>query len=324
MFLLKSKEFWKKNKMLKKFLLVVMWAIFGLVFVLGKKSLEYFHFLDFITLRMFAAGLCFGVLWFFLEHKNKHCKESNKRLQRASIWAKNIRSELLFLLVALTHVFLPFILEYWATTKLGPSKISVIYSFSPFVSGVIASWLHEEKLTFNKKAGLFLGWFGMVLPLFFASDFSLVFPSWADGALILAVVFASSAWFMIEVLLARGNSIIFINFFSTLFSSMLFLFVRFLFFDHLPNLTLAFFSQIPPLGWLWLGSVFFLSNLIGYSLYGYLLNFYSPTALSLSGFMCPVFAHIFASLILAKSLPNIFVALSVWFGLTGFFLYSKK
>ncbi len=299
------------------FLVPLMWAIFGLVFVIGKEALNYFYFLDFVALRAVIVGgflLCYNFLVFpGLRNQNV---ETLKKLSLKD-WG-------IFCLITLVHIYLPFTLEYWATQHLTSVKIALLYSFSPFATMAIAILLKAEKFGPLKILALIIGLVGSSVATTHGDFSSLIGFNWSlfDLVLLCAIIFSSLAWFLIAKLMSRGVGISLINGASMFATGMLIMSAQFIMSSGKGLLNSNIWS-VPREGWLLICSIMLLSNFIGYYLYGKLLKDFSPTFISLSGFLCPLFTFIFSYLLFGAVLDLSF-CLSIAIGMLGIFVYSLE
>lgn len=284
-----------------------MWACFGLVFVFGKAALNDFFFLDFILLRMLIAGSILLTIHFY----------KRKNYQGASI-TRQSQSIYLWIGVLLTHIFWPFLAEYWATQHLIATKISLIYSFSPIITAIIARALGAEYFNWQQKIGLLVGFIGLCLPVLLDQSFTTIRPTLPDFILLSAVISAALAWFLIEKLLKNGESLLKINGISMLGAGIFFLILRALFYSA----SFQYLFKLSWQGWIAFFLVMFLSNFVGYTLYGQLLRVFSPTSISMSGFLCPIFAMFFSKWILNEYFLGLYFWVTLGLGLIGFVIYS--
>jgi drug/metabolite transporter (DMT)-like permease len=87
--------------------------------------------------------------------------------------------------------------------------------------------------------------------------------------------------------------------------------------------SLLLFLQIPKVQWLWFFVIVGLSNFVGYPLYTKLLGTYTPTFMSLSGFLCPVITATLGYLVLGEQILFKSLLLSLIFGSLGLLVYSS-
>ena len=295
-------------------LIFILYALLALSFVIAKAAVLTAKPIFLIAVRMILAG---GILLSYLKifHKTKF-----------SIAKTDIKS---FLSVALFHIYLAFIPEFWALQYLTSSKTNIIYSITPFVSAFIAYYFYGQTLTRRKKVGMFLGVLA-ILPVLVAQynpteGASLFKFSLAEVALLIAVVSAAYAWFIISDLMAKNYSLVLINGAAMLIGGFWALLTSFIF-EIIPAYARGFGVASPPLinnfyafGF-WVLLLILISNVIVYNLYGLLIKKYSITFLTLAGFLCPAFGAILGYFIMGEpitwhyiiSLITITIALYVY------------
>ncbi len=294
-----------------------MWAALALSFTFGKWALQYAPPMFLIGFRMLCAGNALLVVWFFrkkskIEQKGASETTSpwNYAPQDGFVW----RDAFGFLKVALFHVYLAFVPEFWALQHLDSLKVTLMYSVTPFLSAFFSYALFSEKLSKIKWLALGLGFLGVIPPLLTGDGLgqhkfgSFGFISIPELVLLFAIVSAAYAWFEVKALLQRGYSIFLINGFAMIVGGALSLSHHFLL-----NPTSSLFpvkAAFPFLGLI--AALILLSNLIFYNLYGFLLKRYSYTFLSFTGFLCPIFGTIFGMTFFGESFH--------WLYLVGFAL----
>lgn len=268
-------------------LIVILYALFAATFPIQKLALAHATPLLLVTVRMLLAGLLLlgHQLW---------VNRSGMRIEYADLWP--------FGLVALVHIYLPYLAEYWSLQYVSSFKINILYSFTPFISALLSYFLLNERLGFKKLLGLMIGLAGL-LPLIVRESgnsadprslFSLSFP---ECVMLGGIVAAAYAWFVIKKLMNKGYSLIFINGFAMLLGGI--------------GCALTLFATT-PIEQIQVGNynyfvsytllLIFISNILGYNLYGYLLRFNSFTLLSFAGFLCPIFGAFYGKLIFAEKI----------------------
>lgn len=261
-------------------LVALLYAILAATFVLAKNALAYAQPCFLIGFRMTLAGvLLLGFSWV----------RGSLILHRQDWW--------LLVRVALFHVYISFILEFWALQYLTALKTTLIYSLTPFVAAILSYVLLKERLSASKVIGILVGLCGMV-PIFMVSGGSLgeLFQiSAPDIVLLGAVVSGAYAWFLVKELLNKGYSLVVVNGIAMLLGGLL------------SFGTSAIFEAMPMVSdWsqflLWVGALIIVSNIVVYNFYGWLLGRYSITFLTFAGFLCPSFAMLYDWLLLGGQL----------------------
>lgn len=224
----------------------------------------------------------------------------------------------LFFKVSIFHIFLPFIGEFWALQFVSSAKTAITYSLTPFIAALLSYFLLKKKLSSKQSIGLVVGLLGL-MPIFFSGDDiahiagEFLYVSMPELVLLLSVISASYAWFVVSELMNRGYGISLINgvamFFGGIFSLVLWYFLS----D----------GRTPIKGdlssfFMWTALLIVVANVISYNLYGYLLRHISITFMSAIGFLCPIFASIFGVFLLGEKLgvshmvALVLVSLGLW------------
>jgi len=254
------------------FLVVLMYALFALTFPIAKLAMGLISSpLFFLSLRMIFAGCGMTLASNYLYPQRVALSRSDWGLLVAS---------------GFFAIFVAFGCEFWALQYVTSIKVNIFYSLSPFMTAVFAYLLDSERLSGKKMLGLLIGFVGMIpLSWDFAGGQSGVLPtSVYDLGLLVSVASAAFAWLIIKRLMNRGFPLLFINGGMTLIGGMLCL-----------GVYLASSGPVIPAiaSWstllVYMSGLILISNVIGYTMYGSLLRQYSPTFLSFSGFMCPLF-----------------------------------
>ena len=269
-------------------LIIFLYMILALSFIVAKYVLLYAQPFFLIAVRMLIAGsFLLGHQWFFGD-KNSFYSCLNQKKD--------------FLLVSIFHIYCAFAFEFWALQYISALKTVLIYSATPFITAVLAYYLLNEKLSSRKIAGMSVATIGFI-PLFTLtaqeSPLSLVIPDYLylyknsyvtlpDIILLLAVLSGSYGWFHVKKLINKNHSFVFVNG-SAMFIGGFLCLITSLCYEGLSGELVSSW----PLFLSWLSLLIFLSNVVFYNLYGYLIKNYSMTFISLCGFLCPLFSALF-------------------------------
>jgi len=291
--------------------ILLLWSNFALVFVLGKYIVAHFHFLDFVAMRMLIAGPLL-VLWDGINNGRRKSLTNNLSLDI-----------LLFVAVAVLLMLIPFVLEYWSQQYLTAAKVALLHSFSPSITAALSLLLLKDHLNLNKILGLFISFIGINIA--FSRDLS-DFANWSfsvyELATLLAVICSCLGWVFVDKLLSNGYSSRFINGVTMSLGGIGTLIIKY--FGYQNALDLGYLKIIPPFAWGVFFTILILSNFIGYPLYGWLLTSYSPTLVSLSGFLCPILTALFGYILLGEGVSWFAIVLSVLLGFVGLWVFNKK
>lgn len=258
------------------FLVILVYALLACTFIVAKYAVGLADPLFLIGFRMTVAGT---ILLLYYYRSNRSVLKSEPSLS----WSDSAQ-------VAFFHVYVAFVLEFWALQYLTVSHTTIVYSLTPFITALFSYVLLGERLSVRQVGAVLLGFGGitlssiMSLPEACGNDFMLL----ATLVLFLAVVSASYAWFIIKKLLDKGHSLNKINGVSMLYGGIAS-------FVTWGCCNIGSFTQ-PVADWglflLSVGMLILLSNIIVYSLYGFLIQRYSLTFITFAGFLCPIFGSI--------------------------------
>ncbi|MBL4587732.1 EamA family transporter [Candidatus Babeliales bacterium] len=267
-------------------LVVFLYASLASTFVIAKYVVSHAKPFFTIAFRMLVAGT---LLTGYLYIKDR----ASCRIDRDDYK--------LFFKVALFHIYLAFIPEFWALQYVSSIKTNMMYSATPFIAAFLSFVLLNETLNARKWFGMFLGVTSLT-PLFLIAsasqaETSAFFISFPDVVLFCAVCSASYAWFLVKRLMSRGYQLPLINGVAMLGGG---------FGALITSLVFEGITESPVYAWEpFFKGVFLLilvANLLVYNLYGYLLKKYSITFVSLSGLLCPLFGTLFGWFFLQEPL----------------------
>lgn len=268
-------------------LVVLMYAILASTFIFAKQVVATANPYFIIGVRMILAGsILLGYYWFF--------KPNLLKIKRSD-WGT-------FFSATLFHIYFAFLLEFWALQHVSALKTTVIYTSTPFIAAIMAYFLLKERLTKQKVLGIVIG-LGGLLPIILTQAVSegesyreFLSISVPEGVLFLAVISATYAWFVVSKLMSRGYSFGVINGVAMLVGGIL---------ATITNLLINGFTNPIYDGWgfvIWLAALIITANLAFYNLYGYLLQTYSITFLTFSGFLSPCFGTLYDWLFMSGEL----------------------
>lgn len=276
-------------------LVVVLYALLALTFILAKKAVTFAQPCFLIGFRMIMAGV---ILIGF--HLFRHEKK----------WVIKAGDYWLFFKTSIFHIYLAFVLEFWALQHITALKTTLIYSSTPFIAALLSYALLNERLSWQKCFGIVIG-LGGLIPVLMANSTSegvanIASLSLPEIVLFIAVVSSAYAWFLVKDLMKKGYSLSMINGTAMLAGGLMSLATSAVF----EGLAYPVYDWVPFLGWVF--ALILVANVIVYNLYGWLFNRYSITFIAFSGFLCPGFGtlyewlfmgtaitwHYFASLIL--------------------------
>jgi len=272
------------------FLILLINILMGATFSIVKLVLD--HYTDPIFLvgyRMLLAG--FLLLSYLAIFKKKHLKIVRQD------WFTICQ-------VALFHVYICYICEFWSQKYLSPAKVALLFNLTPFITAGLSYLLYQHKQNSKKMIGLIIGFLGF-LPILFSHDASeellgtIFLISLPELALLIAVAAGAYGWLVVQYLVVKRHySIVAVNGYAMFGGGLLAILTSLVLGNYgmqfgLGGLARAWdpwpFTDFNALtGWVLL--LIILSNFIYYNVYGWLMHKYSPTLLSFSGLTIPLFA----------------------------------
>ncbi len=266
-------------------LIAFEYLILASTFTVAKEVLSYSPYLFLLTTRFFVgAFLLLG------------CMQYLRKVEWKKVWG----DRWLFLLAGILHIYLAFVLEFWSLQYVSSAKTSLIYAMTPFITAVLSYFLYKERLSAFQWLGIFVGTIGMA-PIFLTHDsgnsLELLCVSMPELVLCLAVTSAATAWFVVKALMARGHHLVVVNGMAMGIGAILCGGTMMVAMPHAWQ-QVSDWQQF----WAWLLLLIFLSQIVGYNLYSWLLTRYSMTFMTLCGFLCPLFSAILGAAFLGESI----------------------
>jgi drug/metabolite transporter (DMT)-like permease len=292
------------------FFIFLLNICYALVCVIGKVALNYTSPLFLTGFRMTLGGfLVLGYQYFFRSNYFTVPKEAWKPL----LWT------------ALYAIYLTNWLEFAGLEHLTPAKTAFLYTLVPFSSALISIFYLGEKLSFNKKLGIGVGFLGS-LPLLLSPDSASpelikywgLFSGPELALLASIIVYPLGLLFMQQAVCSKQCDTIMANGITMLIGGIIALIHSFITEGWLPlpitDLTGFLFSTF--------GLILF-SNIICNTLYIEMLKKYSITFLAFTGFIIPLVTALLDWIIFGYKVPYTFY-LSNFLIIVGFYLFSKE
>lgn len=289
---------------------ILLFALFASLFTLSKTALDFSEPFFLIGSRMTLAGILLLAHQFFFNRQGFKIK---------------LKHILPLVMLGLVSIYITNIAEIWGIQYMSSAKACLIYSLSPFVAALFAYLILKETLTPKKWIGLCVGFVGLT-PILFTQSSSvelakdLLFFSWAEVALIVAVFASVYGWILLKKIINDYRyTPIMANGVSMLIGGLLAL-------GH-SYFSGEAWSPIPVINGqygaffecaLWMTLI---SNVVCYNLYGYLLKRFSATFMSLAGLVTPLFASLFGWYFLNEAITwHFFASMGLFsIGLTIFY-----
>lgn len=286
------------------FLIIACYALLASTFTLAKSVLMYGKPFFTIGFRMTLSGV--ALLGY-------------RALATTNGLAIKREDYAVFFRIALFHIYIAFMLEFWALQYISSAKTCLLYALTPFIAAFLANLLLREYLSPIKKISLVFGFFSIV-PVLIHQGFnrSMIFLTFPECILLCAIVSAAYAWFDVQKMMNKGYSLILINGFAMFFGGIGALITSCLVegWASSPVSNWASFLQIIVV-------LMFVSNVIFYNLFGMLLKRYSITFVTFIGFLTPLFASLFGWLFLGETITWHY-ALSLVLLICSLALFSSK
>ena len=268
-----------------------MHALFASTFSLGKMLASYSQPIFLVGIRMFCAGSLLLIYEYFKQNYSW-------KLHQKHFWY--------FVQISI-FTTLPHSLRFWAfRSDMTASKASLLYNLSPFITYIFSCLLRSEKLTIKKVIGLtigFLGFFPTVLPAIRAEYAPYVFLSLPDIAILASITCLSYGWIITHRLIKMHNyTATTINSISMFSGGLLALIISLIFESGSFLIEAGHFGTFLII----LTIVIIVSNLFCNNLYVILLKTYSPTFISFSSFLSPLFTAMYDWAFLNETIPGSF------------------
>lgn len=291
---------------------ILLYLLLASIFPLGRIAVTTAQPIFFTGIRMTLAGIVL-VGYFYLRHP-KQFKEYTK-LKYFHLWV----------ILALFNIYLTNVLEFWGLQTLPAAKACFIYNLSPFFAAFFSYLIFGERMTPKKWIGLvigFVGFFPILLHNTKAEKLlgGISFLSWAELALLGAAIATALGWIIMRHTIRRiSYPPILSNGISMLLGAVM-IFPTSLLLEQWKPLPIYNYNQFL----IYLVLIAFISNVLGYNLYAFLLRKYTATFLSLAGFMSPLFAACMGWIFLGETVSwHFFVsAVAVFCGL--FIFYQEE
>jgi len=292
-----------------QFLVLLLCALYGSVFTIGKITLEYAPPLFITGSRMILAAALLLLYNYLFNRKHFYFKKSHI---------------LPMFIIGLTNVYLANAFEFWGLQYMESGKACFLYSFAPIATAILSYFWFSEKITIMKCFGLTIGLLAF-LPVLIAHSGSedlsgyLGFLSYAELALLGAAVCSAIGWMAMRVMVKHQNySSMMANATSMGVGGILALAHSLVVENWFPIPVVNFAGFIGPFLVLTL-----ISNILAYNLNSYLLKHFTATYMSFAGLSQPIFAALFGYLFLQEVMSEYF-----WFSviavILGLYIYYQQ
>ncbi len=268
------------------FLIFAEYFILAVTFTIAKVTLSFSPPFFLIAFRLlYAALLLIGI----------------STISGARILPKNFPDATLFLQAGLFHAFLAFVPEFWALQYMPSAKVSLIFALTPFLATIMAFFFANHRFKLREFIGMFIGFLSLIPliiikqePIGYAQLYNISLP---EIVLLVAVVSATYAWFVVKKLMDKQYAITSINGVAMGIGSLL-------------SAATSLYSEgvyaYDLVQWpsflFWVTVLVLVSHVVSYNLYSYLLTKYSIPFMTFCGFMTPIFASLLGAYFLGESI----------------------
>jgi drug/metabolite transporter (DMT)-like permease len=269
-----------KKRGLTMLLIVSLFATWSSVFTIGKMTVTHCPPLLLTSSRMILSGIL--IITYLLIRKKSFFKLKKKQI-------------LPIIILAILSMYLTNALEFWGLKHLSAGKTSFIYSLTPFFAALF-SYIHfKEKMNLRKWGGMIIGFLGIIPAMYIKTGSEnttggLGIFSWAELAIVGATLFSIYGWVLLRLLVKDSKlSPLVVNGSSMLLGGILAL---------IHSLCVESWTPFPVtpdhMSGFIKGTLLmtFISNIVCYNVYGYLLKKYTATFLSFVGLLSPFFASL--------------------------------
>jgi len=288
---------------------LALYAINSLEITFGKAALEIVQPLFLVGARMTIGGLLLLLYVYFF--KRSHFKI-------------NLKDWSLFLQVIIFAVYIGFVFDFWGMKHMTSSKNALIFTMSPFITAIIAYFMHIETFTWKKTIGLIIGFCG-ALPVLInnkTQEAEYINQGWfilPELASLCAVAAIAYGWIMLGKLnRERGYISHMINGVTMFAGGLLALCTSFFVDTWHPAPFTAFW---PFVGYT--AMLILVSNIIVYNWYVTLLQKYSATFISFVSFTQPLYVSLYSWIWLGETVTWNFFA-SVFVVIIGLFVFYQE
>lgn len=289
-------------------LLVSLYFISAITYFLIKEAVPFIRPLFFTGIRFVgAAALVLPFIFPKVIHLFKRLKEKPSDLKR-------------FIRFTIFRFFISFTSLAIAMKYLLPVSASLISNLGPFITAFLGYVILKHRVTWWKVVGITVGFVGFLFTL--AGSFShSQFMDYGKliGAffMIVSVAAGSYGWFDLKYLLGKKYKLFPLNTAALSLAGPL-CFALSILFEPQPLIT-----NLNPKLALCLLLIIVLMNIVYINLYGYLLNVYTPTLVSLAVFLVPVFVMLINHFYLKRPLSgNFFISLILI--VTGMIIFYRE
>lgn len=272
-------------------LVIILYAIFGFSFALGKMMVAHVHPLFAVGMRMMTGGTVL-LLWALTRTKPR-CYPMKSDIKY-------------YALLTIFGIFIPYTLRLWALQEVTSTKAALLFNTAPFFTALAAVIFNCERLHKLQIFSLIIGFAGTI-PILLTGSPTEDAISWGFvsiyelGLIVSAASMGASFLVTHELVKNRGCPPYLANGISTLCGGMLAMGGSVIFEPCPIKTSFSCFAMVMVLQLI-------LSNIICSNLQASLMKKYSPTFISFAGFLSPLFASMYGMLFFGESITWHFFA----------------
>lgn len=215
----------------------------------------------------------------------------------------------LMCVLVICNIYLTNVCERWGLQYLTATKTSFMYNLSPFFSALFSFLFLHEHISYKKIVGMIIGFLGFI-PYFIEKSCSqgsqitpcFMFP-WPEISLMAAAISTVLGWIAMRKIVQLGYSPLLANGLSMFIGSLLMMPTSFLCGES--------WHPLPVYNWLYALPIIiatsFVSYIVAYNMYGYLLERYTATFLTVAGLSSPLWTAFFGWLLLGETIGLTFI-----------------
>ncbi len=285
-------------------LVVILYALFGFSFTLGKMMVMHAYPLFAVGMRMTIGGLIL-LIWAFTRTQPR-CYPQKTDIKY-------------YVLLTIFGILIPYTLRLWALQEVSTMKAALLFNTAPFFTAIAAVIFACERLNCFQYLSLLVGFAGTI-PILLTGSPTEDIISWGFlsiyelGLIVSAASMGASFLVTHQLVKHRGCPPYLANGISTFFGGMLAFGGSMAFEPHQIKTTFSCFFMVMLVQLL-------ISNIICSNLQASLMKTYSPTFISFAGFLSPLFASLYGVLLFGEKFTWHFFASFFLIGI-GLGLYA--
>lgn len=271
-------------------LIIILYALFGFTFTLGKLTLSYATPFFIVATRMIIGGL--GQIGYLYWRRRDECSPAKN-----DVW--------LYAQITFFGIVFFYCARSWALQELSTTKAALLFTLLPLFTALFAYIFEGERISWRKGLGLTIGFIGMIPMLLSRSSveevFSLPLFSLAEFVMIASVASLSYSILVTRTLVKhRQCPPMLINGITMFMGGVISLQGALFFEDQWIIGDWKIFSLI-------LGLQILISNILCANLQTHLLRKYSSTFMSFASFLSPLCAAFYGWLLLGETITLNFI-----------------